>query len=122
MEKLTLDIDLVDGSSRDAAASIDASFKKIDLPTKKIILWGSGTDSGGGGVRESLKVELLKMDRIIGNGNTYLIATCSIHCIQLCLSHSIRQCYGDGGLGRQTLLQILHTAYNLQLIKWRFLH
>lgn len=90
-------------------------YWKNNLPTKKIILSGSGTDTGGGGVCESLKAELLKMKQIIGNDNTYLIAVCVIHWIQLCLSTSMRKRCGNGGFGRQTLLQVLHIAYNLQL-------
>ena len=108
-----LRIDAADGKSIDAAQAIDKSTEKIDLPHKKIKYSGGSTDSGGGGVLNSLKDELEKLDRI-NNPLDFKVAPCSIHGTQLILGNGIRHSMGEGGLEKRTCLQLLHTAYNLQ--------
>jgi hypothetical protein len=72
-----LDIDVADGTSKDAADAIDDSLSKIDGPDgSKITLAGQGSDGGGGGVGNSLYVCLKTKER---TKVYYLIATCYLH-------------------------------------------
>ena len=72
---------------------------------------GGMTDPGGGGVGEGLKCELIIKNRA---NDTYISGTCSIHALLVALSVPIIKLMGDGGLGKSNLLQLLHSAYNLQ--------
>ena len=67
----------------------------------------------GGGVGEHLKKELVLVDRVL-NPDTYLSPTCTLHAVQLTLSNPTKNLMGDGGLGQQNVLQLLHSLFNLQ--------
>ena len=112
----TLDIDVADGTSEATAKAIDASMKKIDVPGKeKKKTSGSVSDAGGGGTGYSAARNIQNVGRAIDAMGEYLVATCSLHGLQLTLGNPILKCCGEGGLGKRTLLQMLHSAYNLQL-------
>ena len=108
-----LDLDAAGGSNNEAADAIDFSMKKIDpLPPKiRLKVQGGMTDAGGGGVGEGLKRELITKNRA---NDTYISGTCAIHALSVALSVPIIKLMGDGGLGKSNLLQLLHSAYNLQ--------
>ena len=83
----------------------------MDAPLKKIKLSVATSDSGGGGVTFSLYKNLSIKDRTTSD---YLVGRCSIHAIQLALGNPIKKTFGEGGLLKRNMLQLLHTAYNLQ--------
>jgi hypothetical protein len=46
--------------------------------------------------------------------NYYLIASCSLHAIQLVLSNPVKAAFGEGDIEKANLLQMLHSVYDLQ--------
>ena len=108
-----LDCDASEGTSKDCAAAINFSLTRLDSPENFTKLYGQNTDAGGGGVGTSLAKELDSFDRIYCI-LSYLHPTCSLHGHQLVLSNPVKKLIGDGGLGKQNALQLLHSIYNLQ--------
>jgi hypothetical protein len=45
---------------------------------------------------------------------TYLVALCTLHAIQIALVHPVKNAMGKGSIGARTMMQMLHSAYNLQ--------
>ena len=72
---MILDVDGADGTSFDAAKSIDHSLQKMDTQ-QKLKLAGFATDAGGGGTGNSLTAKLKMVDWI---KDEMRYATCSIH-------------------------------------------
>ena len=113
----TLDIDAAEGTSKSAAEAIDEALQKVDSPDKKIHLASKGSDGGGGGVGHHVKGEIILTGRAINNAEfEYLVATYSLHGLQLTLSNPILKCCGEGGLQNRNLMQLIHTAYSLSVI------
>ena len=110
--KYLLDSEASGGATSDCAIGIDFSFTRLDKTNVRTKVSGQCTDAGGGGVGENLKNELVKVDRVL-NPDTYLAPTCSLHGHQLNLSNPTKKLIGDGGLGTQNVLQLLHSLYNL---------
>jgi hypothetical protein len=106
-----LDINAADNKSYDAASAIDTSLRKIDRPETKRKLAGHGSDAGRGGTGTSLYVCLKQKDRA---EEYYLIATCSLHGWQRVLGNAIEGCSGGGGMYKRDMLQMLHTAFQIQ--------
>ena len=73
------------------------------------------SDAGRGGAGYSAARNIQNVGRAIDAMGEYLVATCSLHGLQLTLGNPILKCCREGGLGKRTLLQMLHSAYNLQL-------
>jgi hypothetical protein len=112
VQTFVLDIDASEGTSEGCAEAIEHSMKKLNhAAIALLILTGQTTDSGGGGVSESLMSELNK-------GNlctpTYLVASCALHAIQIALSNPVKKTLGEGKLGGRTMMQMLHSAYDPQ--------
>jgi hypothetical protein len=111
MEKVrtfVLDIDASEGNSSSCGEAIDHSLKKLIYAIK---LLGQTTDSGGGGVLEKLAEALKKRNLCQDN---YAVANCTLHAIQLTLSNPVKVSFGEGGLGCRTMMQLLHSVYDLQ--------
>jgi hypothetical protein len=68
-------------------------------------------DSGGGGVLESCGNQLKKRDLC---SPTYLVAPCTLHAIQTALANPLKKAMDKGSLGERTMIQMLHSAYDLQ--------
>ena len=102
VHKQCLDIDASEGSTEQCAVAITVSLKKIG----GIKLQGQTTDSGGGGVLDNLACELQRQDVCRPN---YLIASCSLHNLQLAVSNPLKLTMGDGGLDKKNV--ICHAAY-----------
>jgi hypothetical protein len=45
---------------------------------------------------------------------TYLVASCALHAIQIALANPVKKTLGEGKLGGRTMMQMLHSAYDLQ--------
>jgi hypothetical protein len=103
-------IDASEGTSEGCAEAIKHSMKKLD-DMIALLLKGQTTDSGGGGVLESLGNKLQKRDLC---KPTYLVASCTLHAIQIALANLVKQSLGEGALGARTIMQMLHSAYDLQ--------
>jgi hypothetical protein len=76
-----------------------------------MLLKGSTTDSRGGGVLESLANEMKKRDLCTP---TYLVASCTLHAIQIVLENPVKKSLGEGALGARTMIQMFHSMYDLQ--------
>ena len=115
VRKALLDIDASGGSSAACAEAVDHSLIKIDPPPpgERRKLNGQCTDAGGGGTGASMKSELTKKSRT--SPENYLTATCSLHALNLCMSNPISKLFGEGGLEKRNALQLIHSAYNLQI-------
>ena len=115
VKRITLDFDATGGTSEETSEGIHHSLSKLDLPDRPLVLNGQHGDAGGGGTSSSLKDWLAKKNRIIDNDESeYLMTTCTLHGIQLTLSNPILSCFGSGGLEKRNILQMLHSAWNLQ--------
>jgi hypothetical protein len=44
----------------------------------------------------------------------YLVASCGLHNLQLSIANPIKTTMGDGGLDKRTVMQLLHSVYDLQ--------
>ena len=116
VDKFVLDIDVSDGSSSACADAIYHSLKKLKS-TMAVLLRGQTTDSGGGGVLEDLAKEL-KLRGVCHQ--TYFVANCTLHAIQLALSNPVKVVFGEGGLDpttkepKRNMPQMLHSVYDLQ--------
>ena len=123
VRKWTLDIDSSGNSSADVAESIDASLRKVDSILKRIRVSVFSSDAGGGGTGNRGMSEVINVDCAMENVQELIVVTCAIHAFQLTLSNPMIQCCGEGGLLRRNLLQMLHSAYNLQHqyeeVEWR---
>jgi hypothetical protein len=63
-------------------------------------------------VLESLRKQLQKRGLCDA---TYLVASCTLlHAIQRALANPVKKAMGKGSLGARTMMQMLHSAYNLQ--------
>ena len=107
VHKQCLDMDASEGSTEQCAYAIAASLKKIG----SIRLQGQTTDSGGGGVLDGLAHELHMQHVTRPN---YLIASCSLHNLQLAVANPIKMIMGDGGLDKKNVMQLIHSVYDLQ--------
>jgi hypothetical protein len=107
VRKQCLDIDAAEGTSALCATAICASLKKVG----NLKLQGQTTDSGGGGVLDGLAK---KLDESFVCRPNYLIASCSLHCLQLAFANPVKSTMGDGGLGSKTVMQLIHSVHDLQ--------
>jgi len=107
-----LDIDGSGGTSSDCADAIRVSMNKLKANDNDAthLLSGQCTDSGGGGVLDSLADELRLLNNVIHDGSQYLIANCCIHSLQNQLSNGVKEALGDGGLGNINAMQLIHTV------------
>jgi hypothetical protein len=105
--KQLLDIDASEGLTDDCADAIVASLKKIG----GIRLQGQTTDSGGGGVLDGLH-RALEQRQLCRPG--YLVASCSLHNLQLSVANPIKQTMGEGALEKKNVMQLIHSVYDLQ--------
>jgi len=118
-----LDIDGSGGTTEACALAIQASMNKLKANDEDTthLLAGQSTDSGGGGVLESLHEEMKALG--LCWLHNYLIANCCIHGLQLQLSNGIKEALGEGGLDNVNVMQMLHSVYRLQesldLEEWR---
>jgi hypothetical protein len=110
-----LDTEGCGSKSEDAANGIEHSLKRLsvddDAPRQ---LSSTSTDSGGGGVLESLANELDQRNLLILER---FITSCNLHGIQRPLVNSVEGYMGDGGLGKRTLLQLLHSR-STEMLSW----
>jgi hypothetical protein len=104
----TLDIDASKGSSSACAEAIDHSLQKL---IAVLLLAGQSTDSGGGGVLEDL-AKYLAEQKV--TQKIYWVASCTLHAIQLALSNPVKRAFKEGKLGTRSMMQMLHTVYDLQ--------
>ena len=105
--KQLLDIDGSDGKTVECAHAIAVSLKKIG----NIKLQGQTTDSGGGGVLDGL-ANALGAKGLCRPG--YLVASCSLHNLQLSVANPIKDTIGEGGVGNQNAMQLIHSVHDLQ--------
>ncbi len=108
-----LDIDGSLSNTVACAQAIQSSLKKLNLGGRTVVLRGQTTDSGGGGVLETLARELNALS-LCTSSDEYFVASCGIHCLQLQLANPVKQLIGLGGLGKRNAIQMLHTIYDLQ--------
>jgi hypothetical protein len=45
---------------------------------------------------------------------TYLVASCTLHAIQIALANPVKKALGEGALGARAMMQMLHSACDLQ--------
>ena len=108
-----LDIDGAGSTSKECANAIKNSLCKMMPAFARLAVFvGITTDSGGGGVLESLATEMEQVG--IGQTEYFAVAGCALHGLQLGFSNGIKAAFGEGGLGKRTLLQLLHSCYDLQ--------
>ena len=119
-----LDIDASGGTSADCAAAIRASMNKLKVhdDDDTHLLYGTGTDSGGGGVLESLHNHMKQLG-LCAPDEEYLVANCCIHSLQVQLSNAVKETFGEGKIDRVNAMQLLHSVWRLQesldLDEWR---
>ena len=111
---IRVDADGTNADDTTVAEAIDhtlAEIEKYGGNTKMIKLIGAITDTGGGGTTESNAEELKKLDRC---SNDFLVANCTFHAHSKSFQNAWEGVFGGGGLGVNTSLQFIHTAYSLQ--------
>jgi hypothetical protein len=107
------------GKSANAGDAVDHSLTKMFGLRSEGLLFGQATDSGGGGVGYSLRAQL-EAKKLTVPRELYVVAFCTLHCIQLTLGNPIDHILGQGDMDKatnqfkQTAMQLLHGVYNLQ--------
>jgi hypothetical protein len=110
VQTFVLDIDASEGTSEGCAEAIQHSMKKVHN-TIALVLKEQTTDSGGGGVLQLLGKQSQKR----GLCNVpYLVGSCTLHAIQIALANPVKKAMGKGSLGARTMMQMLHSVYDLQ--------
>ena len=109
---MLLDCDGAQRRSVDTAISVNALLKKLDKEGHDKKLRGICTDNGGSGTGDSFATALGEVDRV--DNKLFFMVTCMIHALQQMVAGPIEVYCGPGGLKTDTLLQMVHTAYNLQ--------
>jgi hypothetical protein len=104
-----LDIDQTGATTMDGTEAIIYALKKLgvhgnDNDTFKIC--GSTTDSGGEMTLKGLANPLIASK--VADPDM-LIANCTFRCVQLQLSNPVILLIGEGGLGKQNIMQLLHS-------------
>jgi hypothetical protein len=112
VEKILMDVGGSGSDSKAAATAIDQSIKMKLGDDVLQFLSGQTTDSGGGGVLESLKKELALFERV--SPSFYLILPCTLHGLQRSFHNAMILVLGEGGLGMRNLLQLVHSCFDLQ--------
>ena len=108
VQSIWLDVDASKRSPEGVEMSLDVSLNHIDTYQSdggRTLLLGQTTDSGGGGVTESLASELENVGRI---SFFYRIVNFCLHAQSKALKQSVEQVYGAGGLGGVSFMQLLH--------------
>ena len=111
-----LDIDASGGTTQECADAIEASMNKLKAVAGAAthLLAGQGTDSGGGGVLDGLADALQAKINLCVDVNDYLVANCCIHALQLQLRNAVVAVFGEGGLDKTNMMQMLHSVCDLQ--------
>ena len=78
---------------------------------ERTLLLGQTTDSGGGGVTESLASEIKNVG---GISFFYRIVNCCMYAQSKALQQSVEQVYVAGGLGEVSFMQLLHIFWSTQ--------
>jgi hypothetical protein len=96
--------------------SLTYSLKKVgccgkDTDHFKLRSLASTTDSGGAVTREDLAKLFIANNLVEEN---VLAGTCAIHNTQIHLSNVITSLLGLGEIGKNNLMQMLHSVYQLQ--------
>ena len=117
VKKFILDVDESGGTSKDCAHSISLSVAKLQLGPD-FTLYGSATDSGGGGVGVSLASELRKVG-LACEEKKYIITYCCLHALQLTLCNPVKILIGEGGLLSdgsyvRNAMQLMHALRDIQ--------
>jgi hypothetical protein len=111
VSSLCLDIDGSGGSSAAAADAISHSMmEKLGDASKPFN--GQTTDSGGGGVLDHLRDELVGVHLVAPD--YYLVAPCCLHGFQKPFDNATLAAFGEGGLEKRNVLQLVHTCYDMQ--------
>ena len=107
-------------SSQSAASAIAQSMESVGVQ-----LWGITTDSGGGGVLDSLAECLnwlgataCNFTRDDKSASNFTVAACALHGLNLMISKPWEEVDGVGGLHKQNALQAVHTVHWLQAHTW----
>jgi len=106
------------GTDEGVADTINQLFFRIELNIKELLdtdyrirFNAQGTDSGGGGVSESIRDVFHQMDRV---AHRAYIATCAQHAHNRPFQVAFETVLGQSGLTTNSLLQFLHTCWSIQ--------
>jgi len=83
-------------TTKSGADGIDHSLTLFDSPTNRFLLYGQGTDAGGGATRDDLKEKLHEKKRVYKMLD-YIVSTCALHALNLTLSSPTILTMGEGG-------------------------
>eukprot|EP00978_Attheya_sp_CCMP212_P017890 scaffold48234_cov60-Attheya_sp.AAC.4 len=99
----------------DVGEALDSSLKQVDKYIyQEEISEASGqcSGSGGGGTIESVTKALRLADRV--DNFVYYVSACCLHAQSKALQNSVEFNYGEGDLGNNNFLQLLHSCWSLQ--------
>jgi len=104
------------GTTEECADAILASMNKLKALDGDAthLLCGQGADSGGGGVLDGLTEALKQRSNLCIPMNEHLVANCCVHALQLQLRNAAVSVFGEGGLEKINVMQMLHSVYDLQ--------
>lgn len=111
VDTVILDIGGTESSSKGAAKAIQHTLQ-TKIPDYTAGLSVGTSDSGGGGVLDSLRESLSALGLL--NDDFYFVIACTLHALQIGLTNAMNEIMGEGGLGKRTLLQLLHSLFDLQ--------
>lgn len=120
VEVFTLDTDGSEDSSYECANGVEFSMRRLqggtinEIYLKKLSLYGSITDSGGGGTGFSFKEELTSRKDLTCENEEFLIGFCCMHILQITFCNPMKALMGEGGLEKRNCLQLLHSLYDFE--------
>lgn len=112
LKEYLLDVSSKGKTSLDIGTGTIASFQKL-RPPEDFQLLGATTDSGGGGTLESGSA-VLQDGGLAVDDEGFLVCSCTLHNLQLCLVVPTKMFIGEGGIDTRTSLQLFHSIYYLQ--------
>jgi len=111
-----LDVDASGGATEECAEATEASMNKLKAQAGAAthLLAGQGTDSGGGGALDGLADALQAKNDLCVAMKDCLVANCCMHALQLQLRNAVVSVFGEGGLDKANMMQMLHSVCDLQ--------
>ena len=105
-----VDINTSGSCGEGVADGLQNSLGSVGCPTF-FKLASCCTDNGGGGVLEESATKLKERGLTLPR---FIVSNCCVHTHQISLSHGIQTYFGSGSINKKNVMQMMHSAYDLQ--------
>ena len=100
-------------STKGVSKALDFALDRINIDkSKRLVVHGQMTDSGGGGTLESLEGAL--RNHGLCSQSEYFVGNCSLHNYSNAFAYPFKKCFGEGGVDVINPIQAAHSCWDLQ--------